>query len=108
MLHAAAKRKREASKGEGTSVSDAEMAQRLGAESTAAEAGLQADVTQYEGDGTRADLPGKGSKRAKNEGKAAAAAVEAQADAFAVPPAMPAAMKAGSMRKHKKRDRSRD
>lgn len=110
MLLAAAKRKREATNGEGTSVSDAEMAQRLGAQSGAAgaPAGQHMGAAQHSGDGSRADLPDKGSKRSKIEGKAAAAAVETQSAAFAVPPVMPAATKAGSMRRPKKRERSGD
>ena len=99
MLLAAAKRKLEATTGEGTSVSDAEMAERLGA------AGAQAGAAQHAGSASRADLPGKGSKRARKEGNAGGGSEEPAAATFAVPPVMPAAMKAGSMRRPKKKER---
>lgn len=104
MLLAAAKRKLEATTGEGTSVSDAEMAQRLGAQSGAA--GAQAGAAQQAGDASRVSLPGKGSKRARKEGNAGGGSEEPAAATFAVPPVMPAARKAGSMRRPKKKERS--
>lgn len=107
MLLAAAKRKREASTGEGTSVSNAEMALRYAARftTTGGPEVLKAGVAHPEGDGTRSDLPGIGSKRSKKDRKVTTAAEQAQGTAFAVPPAMPAVRKAGSMRKQKKKDR---
>ena len=94
LLAAAAKRKREATTEEGTSVSDVEMAQRLGAQGTAA-----ATSGRPENQGATAASPGCISKRMKVEEKSG---VKQEGQGFSVPPGMPQAEKVGSMRKKKK------
>lgn len=98
MLVAAAKRKRDASSLEGTSVSDAEMALRLGTQGKTDATPGNLGASEPRDDSARAALPGTASKRVKME---AVAEVKKERASFTVPPALPQADKAGSMRRKK-------